>query len=129
LFNNQYYQRGSSITNYNALNMYASYTHALDQHNFKYLLGTNYEKNHYESYNATRYDLLSPDSPSLGTSSGNQFVNDSFGQYAVLGYFGRINYDYANRYLLELNGRIDGSSRFQDGSKFGFFPSVSAGWN
>ncbi|MFZ4261946.1 SusC/RagA family TonB-linked outer membrane protein [Sphingobacterium sp. HJSM2_6] len=129
LFNNQYYQRGSSITNYNALNFYASYSHQLDEHHFKYLLGTNYEKSHYEFYSATRYDILSPESPSLGTSSGNQFVDDNFGQYAVLGYFGRINYDYKNKYLLELNGRIDGSSRFQEGSKFGFFPSVSAGWN
>ena len=129
LFNNQYYQRGSSITNYNALNLYASYSHSISNNNFKYLLGTNYEKSHYETYSATRYDILSPDSPSLGTSSGNQFVDDAFGQYAVLGYFGRINYDYKNRYLLELNGRLDGSSRFQKGSKFGFFPSVSAGWN
>lgn len=129
LFNNQYYRRGNELTNYNAVNLYASYTHKLESHNFKYLLGTNYEKSHFEGFSATRYDILSPSSPSLGTSSGTQLTSDSFGQYAVLGYFGRINYDYKNRYLLELNGRLDGSSRFQEGSKFGFFPSVSAGWN
>ncbi|MBD1420768.1 SusC/RagA family TonB-linked outer membrane protein [Sphingobacterium chuzhouense] len=129
LFNNEYYERTSGITNYNALNLYANYEHSLSDHNFKYLLGTNYEKSHTESYWATRYDLLSPTSPSLGTSTGNQLVGDSFGQYAVLGYFGRINYDYKSRYLLEINGRLDGSSRFQEGSRFGFFPSISAGWN
>lgn len=129
LFNNEYYRRTSGITNYKALNLYASYSHALQGHNLKYLLGTNYEKSDMESYWAMRYDLLSPTSPSLGTSSGTQTVGDSFGQYAVLGYFGRINYDYKNRYLLEVNGRFDGSSRFLKGSRFGFFPSISAGWN
>lgn len=129
LFNNEYYRRTSDLTNYNALNIYGSYTHSISDHNMKYLVGTNYEKSRSENFWATRYDILSAESPSLGTSSGNQFVGDSFGQYAVLGYFSRINYDYKNRYLLELNGRIDGSSRFQKGSRFGFFPSISAGWN
>lgn len=129
LFNNEYYQRTNYTTQYNALNLYASYNHALENHNFKYLIGTNYEKSHNQSFWANRADLLSPSSPSLGTSTGNQSVGDGFGQYAVLGYFGRINYDYNNKYLLEINGRFDGSSRFLEGSKFGFFPSVSAGWN
>lgn len=129
LFNNEYYQRTQAETNYNALNFYGSYTHQIDNHNFKYLLGTNYEKSHTNSFWANRADLLSPSSPSLGTSTGTQTVGDSFGQYAVLGYFGRVNYDYKNRYLLEINGRIDGSSRFLEGNKFGFFPSISAGWN
>lgn len=129
LFNNQFYRRRNRITNYNAVNLYANYTHSVGNHNLKYLLGTNYEKSHFESFTATRYDILSPTSPSLGTSSGTQNVADSFGQYAVLGYFGRINYDYKNKYLLEVNGRFDGSSRFLEGSRFGFFPSVSAGWN
>lgn len=43
--------------------------------------------------------------------------------------FGRINYDYDGRYLLELNGRYDGSSRFAKGNRWGFFPSASLGWN
>src|SRR5690606_7837002 len=115
--------------NYKALNLYASYSHAVEDHNLKYLLGTNYEKSKNENFWAMRYDLLSPTSPSLGTSSGTQTVGDTIGQYAVLGYFGRINYDYKDRYLLEVNGRFDGSSSFQSGSRFGFFPSVSAGWN
>ena len=45
-----------------------------------------------------------------------------------LSYFGRLNYDYANRYLLELNGRYDASSKFPSGSRWGFFPSLSVGW-
>ena len=48
--------------------------------------------------------------------------------YRTLGYFGRLNYDFAGRYLLEVSGRYDGSSRFPTGHRWGFFPSVSAGW-
>ena len=45
-----------------------------------------------------------------------------------MGFFGRLNYDFANRYLLELNGRYDASSKFPSGSRWGFFPSLSVGW-
>lgn len=129
LFNQDFYTRSNALTDYNALNLYTSYNHTVENHNIKVLVGTNYEKSYSEYFSATRYGLLSPDSPSLGTSTGTQNTADSFGQYAVLGYFGRLNYDYKNRYLLELNGRVDGSSRFLKDNRFGFFPSVSAGWN
>jgi len=129
LFNNDFYERSNTLINYNALNIYSSYTHAIEDHHFKGLAGVNYEKSYSESFSAKRFGILSPDSPSLGTSTGTQTTADSFGQYAVLGYFGRINYDFKNKYLLEVNGRLDGSSRFLKGSQFGFFPSVSAGWN
>lgn len=49
-------------------------------------------------------------------------------EYALLGFFGRINYDYKGKYLLELSGRYDGTSRFPRGQRFGFFPSASLGW-
>ena len=48
---------------------------------------------------------------------------------AIRSYFGRINYDYDGKYLLQANIRADGSSRFADGNKWGVFPSFSAGWN
>ena len=49
-------------------------------------------------------------------------------EYATLGFFGRINYDYMGKYLLEISGRYDGTSRFPRGQRWGFFPSASAGW-
>lgn len=48
--------------------------------------------------------------------------------YRTLGFFGRINYDYDGKYLIELSGRADGSSRFREGHRWGFFPSGSLGW-
>ena len=69
-------------------------------------------------------DLVGPD------SEGNVITTVSGGQneYAIMGFFGRINYNFKERYLLELSGRYDGTSRFQKGHQWGFFPSGSVGW-
>ena len=48
--------------------------------------------------------------------------------YAIMGFFGRINYDFKERYLFEVSGRYDGTSRFKKGHQWGFFPSASVGW-
>lgn len=55
-------------------------------------------------------------------------VDGSQSEYALAGFFGRINYDYKGRYLFEASGRYDGTSRFAAGSRWGFFPSGSVGW-
>ncbi len=49
-------------------------------------------------------------------------------EWRTLGGFFRLNYNYDERYLLEVNGRYDGSSKFPESQQFGFFPSASAGW-
>ena len=64
-------------------------------------------------------------------SSGNQLNQANGGNatsWALRSAFGRLNYNYKERYLLEANARYDGSSRFAAGNKYAFFPSVSAGW-
>ena len=67
----------------------------------------------------------------MGTNAdGDKVTNVGGGQneYAIMSAFMRLNYDYKERYLVEFNGRFDGTSRFAAGSRWGFFPSVSAGW-
>ena len=49
-------------------------------------------------------------------------------ELAMISWFGRVNYDYAGKYLLEANIRADASSRFADGNRWGYFPSFSAAW-
>lgn len=66
--------------------------------------------------------------PSLEMADGDLTVRDNRYAWATRGYFGRINYDFKDRYLLEFNARYDGSSRFAKGNRWGFFPSVSLGW-
>lgn len=60
--------------------------------------------------------------------ASTQTNNGSASEWGEVGYVGRLKYDYAGKYLLELNGRYDGSDYFPKGNRFGFFPSVSAGW-
>src|SRR5690606_15199340 len=75
-----------------------------------------------------RNDLLSEDLNDLSLGSGDMEVSGGANTWALMGFFGRVNYDYKSKYLLEINGRYDGTSKFPDGQRFGTFPSVSAGW-
>lgn len=114
---------------YDALNLFATYTKSLNQYgNIKVLAGFNQEFFDRDRVAATVDGLLIEDlaNLSLGTVMNN--INGSATNWAVQGYFGRLNYDYDNKYLLELNARYDGSSRFPKESRWGLFPSISAGW-
>jgi TonB-linked SusC/RagA family outer membrane protein len=123
------FYKDNSQVNYNAINIYGSYDLRMADHNISVLAGMNNEVNKSEFSYIQRLDVLSSQVPSISTSTGTITGDDSYGEYEVLGYFGRINYSYKNRYLAEINGRYDGSSRFPKKNRFGFFPSFSLGWN
>ncbi|MGC1241620.1 MAG: TonB-dependent receptor [Chryseosolibacter sp.] len=78
---------------------------------------------------AEGFDLTSLDVPSISTALGTRTVDDAVNHWALQGYFGRINYNFNEKYLLELNARYDGTSRYEDGQRWGFFPSASVGYN
>ncbi|MCJ8164962.1 TonB-dependent receptor [Pontibacter sp. E15-1] len=65
----------------------------------------------------------------LGSAAKVTGVGSFYQKWNILSYMARVNYGYDSRYLLTLTGRADGSSRFADGKKWGFFPSVALGWN
>ncbi|MET6997629.1 TonB-dependent receptor [Chitinophaga defluvii] len=73
--------------------------------------------------------LLTDNVPSLSTSVGVKTPADDKGHWATQSYFGRLNYNFNEKYLFEANVRRDGSSRFAPGSRWGTFPSVSVGYN
>src|SRR5690606_20336267 len=75
-----------------------------------------------------RRDLLDLNVGELALATGDQFVTGDRNKWTTLGAFGRINYSFMDRYLLEVNGRYDGSSRLSAEKEWGFFPSISAGW-
>ena len=115
---------------YSSFNAFAEYSLALaeNSHNFKFMVGYNQEKKRTQYYYAGRKDLINPDNPAINQATGDMAINGNMGQWAVNGTFARINYDYQGRYLLELNGRYDGSSKFKKGYRYQFFPSVSLAW-
>ncbi len=66
--------------------------------------------------------------PSFAGGTGDKTITDSYSEYSIRSGFARLNYAFMGRYLLEVNGRYDGSSKFPKNDRFGFFPSVSVGW-
>ncbi len=114
---------------YFSTNIYSDYTKSLGNHNFKVMAGFNAELYRPSGLNGFGTDLISADVPSLGLTQDNKKASSWARERAIAGFFGRINYNYADRYMLEANLRYDGSSRFIGDQRWGLFPSFSAGWN
>lgn len=121
--------------NYYSANVFANYDDTFNEvHHLSGVIGFNYETMRLKNISAYGENLSSTsldDFNLVGQNSEGQVitgVDGSQNAYALAGFFGRINYDYAGRYLFEVSGRYDGTSRFAQGSRWGFFPSGSLGW-
>ncbi len=113
----------------NTLNAYFTYQDTIaTSHNVKLTGGVNYENYEYYDVSATRRQLLDPNKGELVLATGDQLATGGHGVSAYAGYFGRLNYDYKGKYILELNGRYDGSSSFSKDNRWAFFPSASLGY-
>ena len=123
--------QNSQNNNYNALNAYATYENTFGKKNyFKALVGYNQVYQHYILSNETARNIIDDQLPAIGVNNDPQpVVGGTETQYALIGSFFRLNYIYDKRFLLEVNGRYDGTSRFASNDRYAFSPSVSAGWN
>ena len=119
------------------VNLYSDYEKTfLGGHYFKVMAGFQSEIYNDKTVYAQKAGLIVPDIPTINTASGlyngEQIppnVSGGYGSWKTAGFFGRINYNFKERYLVEANLRYDGSSRFRRNNRWGFFPSFSAGWN
>ncbi|GAA4320175.1 TonB-dependent receptor [Compostibacter hankyongensis] len=119
-----------SESTYQLANIVSSYEFTLqNRHYFKLLLGYEQEEDYYSGLSATGTDLITEDIPSVSTALGDKTVDDQITHWATQGIFGRLNYNYKEKYLLEMSARYNGSSRFAKESRWGFFPSASVGYN
>ncbi|MBN9384217.1 MAG: TonB-dependent receptor [Chitinophagaceae bacterium] len=116
------------LDRHHSINLYVTYEKSLEKHDLKLTAGYNEEIQKYKINSTTRQNLLSDDLNQIDLGTVAPQAGGNAREWALLGYFGRINYDYGGKYLLELDGRYDGSSRFPSGQRFGFFPSISGGW-
>lgn len=115
---------------YKSINAYATYENTFGKHYFKALVGYNQEYNHYRLGYSTARNLIDPTLPAIGANTDSKpIVGGVETESALIGSFTRLNYIYDNRYLIEINARYDGSSRFPANDKYVFSPSVSLGWN
>ena len=108
-------------------NVFATYAKTFAQdHNLKVMAGFTAERYTYDNLTAIRYGLVDLKLPELnlttGTEASDMSISSGAGHRATAGFFGRINYDYKNRYLVEFNGRYDGSTRFPAHKAVGILP-------
>jgi TonB-linked SusC/RagA family outer membrane protein len=112
------------------LDLKLNYNKIIDKHNISALLGYSWIQFESNELSAYRQGFYNNDLTviSQGLLDGSQSNGGSASEWGLNSYFGRINYDFDERYLLEVNARHDGSSRFSQGNRYGFFPSFSFGW-
>ena len=117
-------------SSYLASNLYGEYSTLFrDKHYMNVVLGTNYEQSTFDRLDVTRNGLIFPDAENINLALGQSITTaGNYEKWAILGGFYRLNYNYDERYLLEFDGRYDGSSKFPTNQRYAFFPSVSLGW-
>ena len=119
------YNQNILATVYSTLN----YTKSFGNSNINALLGYSQEENNYRYLKGWKQTFPSDNLAELDAgSSATQSINGSSNSWALQSFFGRINYDYNGKYLLEVNARYDGSSRIAKDYRWGLFPSFSAAW-
>ena len=97
-------------------------------HNVSVMLGASFDKYNVNSFMAETTGYLDGSLDALSAGSIFQGISGNGTEDALESYFGRVNYDYKGKYLLEGIFRYDGSARFGPGNRWGFFPGLSAGW-
>ena len=119
----RYFQDGT------VMNAYFSYNNTFGDHHVAATLGGNYDDYYGSSITIQQKGSLSDVLSYINMANGEiEKASQSNSSYRTLGFFGRVNYDWKGRYLLEVSARYDGTSRFPKGHRWGFFPSASAGW-
>lgn len=122
------------IRRYNYKNLYrsseltADYRFRIGRLDATIFAGMSQEYNKYDYDYYRKYDLVDPSLGAIDAGLTNGEITGNYSEWAMRSYFGRINLNWDDRYLLEANLRADGSSKFAPGHRWGYFPSVSAGW-
>ena len=117
-------------TQYLATNIYTEYENTFrDAHYLKFMVGYNYEQSTYNRLSVQRNGIIYDDANDINLTLGQSITTGGgYEKWLIMGGFSRLNYAYRDRYLVEINARYDGSSKFPEDQRFALFPSISAGW-
>ena len=124
-----YLSKKNNHDRYWTIQGYTAYDLNVKKNNFRFQLGMQGEENLYRELNGDATNLFVYDLPAISIAQGDRTFNDVINDWATVGFFGRINYNYDERYFVEFNGRYDGSGRYSRDQRWGFFPSGFAAWN
>lgn len=123
--------------NYLNFQLYTEYNKSIaEKHNFHIMGGFQCEQLRRTEFGLQRNGIIDPEKSEVDLTNGLSYqgvaitpnVNGARNQWQTAGFFGRINYNYAERYLAELNLRYDGTSKFRSDKMWKLFPSISLGW-
>ncbi|ATP55675.1 SusC/RagA family protein [Pedobacter ginsengisoli] len=124
------FSRYNERNQHEVVNVFSQYEKQFDDHYFSILGGYVSDYTGFQAYSASNSNLYSDNIPSLSTAYGTTpSLSDLVRKLSSQGAFGRINYNYKEKYLLEFNARYDGTSRFLEDVRWKLYPGVSVGWN
>lgn len=123
-----YIYQGTYLSKRHTVNAYSTYNLNLDRHKFKFMLGTNVVGLKWDSHWSRKTELINEDNPQFNFAVGTETSGGGANWESLLGYFGRINYSFDDKYLVEANLRYDGTSKFPAHLRWKWYPSFSAGW-
>lgn len=121
--------RGFGVNTNQLFNIVNTYSKSFGGHNLDGLLGYENRVVQATSLRGNRSEFITTSTTAITTAVGEERVFDAASHWATQGAFARLGYNYNETYLIEFNGRYDGSSFFRQGRQWGLFPSVSAGYN
>ncbi|GAA4437453.1 TonB-dependent receptor [Ravibacter arvi] len=111
-------------------NLFTTYDWQINaNHHLQAMAGMQQEYDKTHAINVAKTALVVESVPSLQTANGDVTASERLLNWSTQGYFARVTYDFKEKYLFEVNGRYDGTSRFISNRRWGFFPSFSMGWN
>lgn len=126
---NTYVYQNYFNSNRNTFNAFSTYELNLNGgHDFKAMVGTNIVAYDWKSNWIKKSDLINGDNPQFAFAIGTEEIGASRNWDSQVGFFGRLNYAYQDKYLLEANLRYDGTSKFPSHLRWKYFPSISGGW-
>ena len=124
-----YFYRSSFVSEKHTFNAVTNYNLKLGEiHNFKFMLGTNIESYKWDSHWSNKTELINETNPQFDFAVGTETVGGDANWDSQVGVFGRINYSFMDKYLLEANLRYDATSKFPSHLRWKWYPSFSGGW-
>lgn len=123
-----YIRRYNYRNTFRSSDLTANYSFDVGRLHVSALAGISQEYNKYDKDYFIKYDLVDPSLGAIDAGMTNGNITGNYNEWAMRSYFGRVNFNWDDRYLLEANFRADGSSKFAPSNRWGYFPSVSLGW-
>ncbi len=125
---NTFFYKYNLFAKQHTVNAFSNYTLDMANHHLKFMLGTNIVAYEWESHYSNRTNLINNDNPQFNFATGTETAGGGANWDSQVGFFGRVNYTFQDKYLFEVSLRRDATSKFPAHLRWRWYPSVSGGW-